>query len=378
MVVISKTRKVLILFGLPLLIAILLLFWWNNQPKHDIDAVQAVNNPIPVHTAVVINKDVPIRIQGLGTVAAWHSVVIRSRVDGQLDQVLFTEGTDVKQGQVLFKLDDKIQQAQLAQAQAQKTKNQALLNNALADLKRYQALAKSAAIEKQVLDTQVAAVAALRADLLADEANINYAQAQLAYTNILAPISGRTGSVLVDPGNQLRANDTDGMVIINQIDPIAVNFTVPDTVFSQVQQAAQNEKTTVQVFNRLDNTLLAQGDLVLAENQINMASATLGLKARFANAEHKLWPGLSVDVRLILGDMPDALVVPDGAVQRGANGLYVYVVESDNTVRVQNVNTILSQDGLTVIGNGLESGQVVVTDGQYKLRPGLTVTEAES
>lgn len=371
----SNVRRFSLLIGLPIL-AILVWLMWSSKNGADVSLPAAANNPIPVHTAKVIEQDVPIRVQGLGLVQAWHTVTVRSRVDGRLDQVLFKEGDSVKQGQVLVKLDDRAEQANLAAAKAQKAKNQALLKNARLDLQRYEQLAGQMAIEKQILDTQRAEVDSLAASLLSDQASIDMANAELDYTRIVSPIDGKTGALLIDPGNQIRASESDGVVIINQIDPIAVSFTVPDTVFSQVQKAASNDTALVQVFDRAEQSLLAEGQLVLVDNQIDTASATLKLKAKFDNSNHSLWPGLSVDVRLILGSMENALVVPEDAVQRGAQGLYVYVVEEDSTIRMQPVNTLLFQDGIAVILNGLEVGQNIVLDNQYKLSPGMEVAEA--
>lgn len=371
----SNVRRSILLIGLPVLAVVLWFLWFADKPNQAAPAVVS-NQIIPVHTAKVIEQDVPLRIQGLGQVQAWHTVTVRSRVDGQLDEVFFTEGEQVKQGQLLARLDNRVQKANLAEAQAKLARNKTLLDNAQKDLSRYQQLAKQKAIEKQILDTQVAEVAVLHSSLLADEASIALAETELDYTEITAPIAGRTGALLIDPGNQLKANDTDGIVRINQIDPIAVSFTVPDVVFSQVQNAANSDTSVVQVFDRTNNTMLAQGELILVDNQIDASSATLRLKARFDNSEQILWPGLSVDVRLILGDIANALVVPEGAVQRGADGLYVYVVDENSTVRVQPVNTMMVQDGLAIITDGLSAGQNVVIDGQYKLRPGAMVSEA--
>lgn len=371
----SNVRRSLLLIGLPVLAVLLWLMWYQPQ-QIEADTTSLANNPVPVHIAKVIEQDIPLRVQGLGQVQAWHTVTVRTRIDGRLDKVYFQEGEDVKQGQLLIELDNRVQVANLEAAKAQKAKNQVLLNNANQDLQRYQQLAKHMAIEKQALDAQKAQVASLQASLLADEASISLAKTELDFTKIVAPIDGRTGELLVDAGNQIRANDTTGIVIIKQIDPIAVSFTVPDTVFTQVHNAANNESALVQVLDRSEQALLAEGQLVLLDNQIDPASATLRLKAKFSNQDHKLWPGLSVDVRLILGSIENALVVPEDAVQRGAQGLYVYVVEPDSTVSMQPVETMLFQDGLAIILNGLQAGQSVVVDGQYKLRPGMAVAEA--
>lgn len=372
----SNVRRSILFIGLPIL-AILIWFMWFAKPIDQLNPIVVSDNSVPVHIAKAIEQDVPLRIQGLGQVQPWHTVTVRSRVDGRLDEVYFTEGQQVEKGQLLAKLDDRVQQANLAEAKAKLARNSTLLENAKKDLARYEQLAKHMAIEKQALDTQKAEVAILQSALLADQASITLAETELDYTSITAPITGRTGALLIDPGNQLRTND-DGAVIvkINQIDPIAVSFTVPDVFFSQVQKAASNNTALVQVFDRAAQAMLAEGELVLMDNQIDPSSATLRLKAKFDNTESNLWPGLSVDVRLILGSIENALVVPEGAVQRGADGLYVYVVQDDSTVSVQSVKTMMVQDGQAIIIDGLTMGQDVVTDGHYKLRPGAKVTEA--
>lgn len=371
----SNVRRTILIIGLPVL-AIIIWFMWFAKPVDNLPIVDTAGKAVPVHIAKVIEQDVPLRVQGLGQVQPWHTVTVRSRIDGRLDEVFFSEGQHVEKGQLLARLDDRIQKANLAEANAKLARNKTLLDNAKKDLVRYEQLAKHMAIEKQVLDTQTAEVAVLNSSLLADEASISLAATELDYTEIKAPVSGRTGALLIDPGNQVRANDSNGIVTINQIDPIAVSFTVPDVYFAQVQNAANNNTALVQVFDRSVQEMLAQGELVLIDNQIDASSATLRLKAKFENEDHNLWPGLSVDVRLILGSMENALVIPEGAVQRGSDGLYVYVVQSDSTVSVQSVKTMMNQDGLAIIVDGLEPGQDVVIDGHYKLRPGTKVIEA--
>ena len=406
--VMSSVRRSILWWGLSALLILLAWGWWSGRSTQAVAASNPEPAPVLVHTALVESRDVPIRLQGLGAVQAWASVMVRARIDGQLESVGFREGQVVHQGELIAQLDDRVQKAQLAQADAQKARDQALLNNARADLKRYVELARHGAIDRKTLDTQQAQVAVLQASVQADEAQVQAARAQLDYTRITAPLTGRTGPLLVDPGNLVRASDADGLVLINQVDPIAVSFTVPDTAFQAVHAAVLKSRQqapdtaaateaplagskaatgappvagqpidglTVEVYGRGQSEKLGSGALVLVDNRIDTASGTLRLKARLDNPDQALWPGQTVDVRLILGARLGALVVPESAVQRGADSLYVYVVESDGSVRVQPVTLVVAQDGLAVITEGLKAGQRVVADGQYKLRPGLKIAE---
>jgi multidrug efflux system membrane fusion protein len=386
LMVISSVRRSFLWWGLPALLILGALGWWSSRPAKAVAAAHATPAPVLVHTAVVEARDVPIRLQGLGAVQAWASVTVRARIDGQLESVGFREGQVVHQGQLIAQLDDRVQKAQLAQAVAQKARDQAQLDNAREDLKRYVELARHGAIDRKTLDTQRAQVAVLQATVQADEAQVQAAKVQLDYTRITAPLTGRTGALQVDPGNLIRTTDANGLVLINQVDPIAVSFTVPDTAFSAVQAAVRKthpaqtagqpvDGLTVEIYGRGQSQRLGSGALVLVENRIDPASGTLRLKARLDNPDQALWPGQTVDVRLILGARTGALVVPQSAVQRGADGLFVYVVGADDSVRAQPVRMVVAQDGLAVVTEGLTAGERVVVDGQYKLRPGLKIEE---
>lgn len=380
---ISSARRSFLWWGLAALLILSVWGWWSGRARPAVAAAGTGTAPVLVHTTTVAERDMPIRLQGLGAVQAWASVTVRARIDGQLESVGFREGEVVRQGQLIAQLDDRVQKAQLAQAVAQRARDQAQLDNARQDLTRYVELARHGAIDRKTLDTQRAQVAVLQATIQADEAQIQAARVQLDYTRITAPLTGRTGTLRVDPGNLVRATDADGLVLINQVDPIAVSFTVPDTAFAEVQAAVHaagrpGPGLAVEVYGRGQPERLGQGELVLVDNQIDAASGTLRLKARLDNPDMALWPGQTVDVRLILGDRAKALVVPESAVQRGAQGLYVYVVGADDAVRVQTVRTVVAQDGLIVVAEGLSAGQRVVIDGQYKLRPGLKIAELKA
>jgi multidrug efflux system membrane fusion protein len=337
--------------------------------------------PVVATVAAVQQQPMPLVRNGIGTVAATQSVTVKTRIDGQLDRIVFTEGQDVKAGQVLAHIDARALQAQLAQAQAARAKDQASLANARADLARTTQLIRDDAATQQQLDTQQALVAQLQAAVQADDAQIAYAQVQLSYTTITAPIAGRTGARLVDVGNIVHAADATGLVVINQVDPITVVFTLPEEAFQDVNRAfhTSRQPLVVQALPRTGTEVLGTGQLTLLNNQIDTANGTVQLKARFPNPQHALWPGQYVNVRLQLGTRPDALTIPAAAVQRGQDGTYVYRVEPDGrTVQTQAVTVADIQDGLAVIDQGLAAGQQVVVDGQYKLKPGATITAAKA
>ena len=328
-------------------------------------------------TALVKQQDMPIYQAGVGTVTALASVTVKARIDGQLDQVGFIEGQDVKAGQMLARLDPRTLQAQLQQAQAQKARDQAQLGNARLDLQRYTTLITQDAATQQQLDTQKALVAQLDAAVKTDDAQINYAQVQLSFTNITAPISGRVGARLVDPGNIVHAADANGLVVINQIDPIAVVFSLPEEGFQAINRAlhTSHQPLAVLVYPRGSTQVLGRGKLILLNNQIDTSTGTVQLKGSFENAAHALWPGQYVNVRLVLGTRAQALTIPAAAVQRSQNGTYAYTVDADNTVQKQPIDVAQIQDGIAIIDKGLSAGQRVVVDGQYKLKSGVKIVE---
>jgi multidrug efflux system membrane fusion protein len=349
------------------------------QAADDKDKKKAVEPPVVIKTAPVKAQDMPIFRVGIGTVTPTFSVTVKARVDGELDSVGFTEGQDVKKGQVLARLDPRTLQAQLLQAQATRAKDQATLVNARVDLQRYTTLIAQDAATQQQLDTQKALVAQLDATVKNDDAQINYAQVQLSFTTIAAPISGRVGARLVDPGNIVHAADTTGLVVINQIDPISVLFTLPEDAVQDTNRALSTTKKPliVRAFPRTGTELLGTGTLTLVNNQIDTSTGTVQMKASFPNPLHNLWPGQFVNMRLILGTYPKALTIPEAAVQRSQTGVYTYVVSADGqTVQSQPISLVQIEDGVAVVSSGLSAGQKVVTDGQYKLKPGSHVVEA--
>ena len=358
--------------------------WGLNRSAIAADP-KAADRPAPAvvaTTAPVQQHDVPIYRVGIGTVTATQSVTVKARIDGQLDKVDFIEGQDVKAGQMLARIDPRTLQAQLAQVLAAKAKDQATLANARVDLQRYTKLIADDATTQQQLDTQQALVAQLEATVKTDDAQISFAQVQLAFTNITAPIGGRLGARLVDVGNIVHATDANGLVVINQVDPISVVFTLPEEAFQDINRAINASGTShkplvVQAYPRSGTELLGTGTLVLLNNQIDTASGTVQLKGSFPNPTHTLWPGQYVNVRLVLGQRSQALTIPAAAVQRSQDGTYVYAVGADGkTVQSQTVQVAQIQDGIAIIDKGLAAGQRVVVTGQYKLKPGATIVEA--
>ncbi|TCT08599.1 efflux RND transporter periplasmic adaptor subunit [Paralcaligenes ureilyticus] len=378
MTTLSSTRRSMLLIGIPVLAVLGGAIWLITHHKTDAAPPPAQTTSVVATTTRVQQHDVPIYLTGIGTVTARESVTVRARVDGQLEAIGFKEGQDVTQGQLIAQIDPRTLQAQLDQALAQKAKDAAQLANARLDLRRYTDLAKQNASPRQLLDTQRAQVAQLEAALQADEAQVNYAKTQFSFTRITAPISGRVGARLVDPGNIVHATDPNGLVVINQIDPISVVFTLPEESFQDINQALHNSKTPLAVtaYARNNPEALGQGHLILLNNQIDTSTGTVQLKADFPNSDHKLWPGQYVNARLYLGVRKSALTIPSQAVLRGPEGNFTFVVDANDTARVQAIHVLGIQDGLAIVDKGLQAGQRIVTDGQYKLKTGVKVTES--
>ena len=375
----SSKRRALywIALALSVLTAVIVFrVFFTNKPAPQRPSAAAV----PATTAIAAEEDVPVTLAGIGTVTPLLSVTVKVRVDGQLESVAFKEGQDVKAGDLLAQIDPRPFQAVLQQAQAQKARDEALLKNAQLDLERYTTLWQQDSVSRQILDTQRATAEQLKATVQADQAQIDTAKLQLTYSTIRAPISGRTGARLVDPGNIVHAADTTGLVVINQIDPMAVVFTLPEDKFQTVNKALGNGAKALKVmaYARETAELLGSGKLTLVNNQIDTATGTFQLKGVFANAAHLLWPGQYVNVSVILGTRQSAVTVPASVVQRGPNGLVAYVVGADDAVAVQPIRVASSQDGKAVIEEGIAAGTRVVVDGQYKLKPGSKVTEVQA
>ncbi|MHC2332886.1 efflux RND transporter periplasmic adaptor subunit [Bradyrhizobium sp. USDA 4454] len=335
-------------------------------------AITPASRPVPVTTGLVREDDFALSRTGLGTVQAFNTVTVRVRVDGELQKIAFQEGQDVQVGDVLAEIDPRPYQAQLKQAEADKARDEALLANARLDLDRYSSLVVKEFATRQSVDTQKALVAQYEASIARDRAVIDNAQVQLGYTTIVSPLRGRTGIRLIDQGNIVHATDATGLVVITQISPISVIFTLPQQYLPEVLEASRRQTLTVSAYAQDDRTKLSDGQLTLIDNQIDQATGTMRLKATFENQNGALWPGQFVSSRLTVGSGRGA-VVPDSAVQSGPNGNYVFVVKQDSTVDLRPIRVAASRNGQALIAEGIKPGETVVTDGQYRLRPGSHV-----
>jgi multidrug efflux system membrane fusion protein len=329
---------------------------------------------VPVTVAAVTRQDVPLLLEGIGTVQPVNIVTIRSRVDGELQKVFFTEGQEVKAGDPLAQIDPRPFQAALDEATAKKAQDEAQLANAQRDLERYEALARKDFSSRQQFDTQKAQVAQFQALVQGDQASIDNARIQLDYAAIRSPIDGRAGFRLVDPGNIVHAADATGIVVVTQMHPISVVFTLPEDEVHGVAKAMGGGPLKVSVNSRDGKLHLADGVLKLIDNQIDETTGTIRLKAEFDNADGALWSGEFVMAQLLLRTDAKVLTVPSTAVQRGPNGLYVYVVKPDNTAELRPVEADRLEQAVAVISSGLDEGERVVVSGHLKVQPGAAVT----
>jgi len=333
--------------------------------------------PIPVVAAAASKGEIAVIMNGLGTATPLRTVTVRSRVDGELMRVLFGEGQIVKQGQLLAEIDPRPFQVQLAQAEGQLVRDRALLENAHLDLERYQALFAQDSIAKQQVDTQASLVRQYEGAVQVDGSQIDNARLQLAYTRITAPVSGRVGLRLVDPGNIVRAGDANGLVVITQLQPVAVVFTVPqDSVPAVLKRMQSGETIPVEAWDREQKAKLASGTLASADNQVDPATGTVKLKAQYANDDGALFPNQFVNVRMKLDTLRGVIVIPSAAVQRGAQGLFVYLVKADKTVAPRPVKLGPTEGQTVAVTEGLAAGDLVVVDGMDRLRPGAAVEVA--
>lgn len=329
---------------------------------------------IPVSIAPVQKVDFPVYLTGLGTVQGFNTVQVRTRIDGQIDKIAFTEGQTVKQGDLLVEIDPRPFQAVLDQAKAKKQQDEANLANANLDLQRYTKLGEFAT--RQQTDTQRSTVAQLTAQIAADEASISNAQTQLDYTQVKSPITGVAGLRQVDIGNIVNASTQTGIVTISQVEPISVIFTAPEDQLPYISEGQKAGALKVIAFTTDGKKTLAEGKLAVINNQVDTTSGTIRLKAVFDNKDHALWPGQSVSTRLLVRTLKDATVVPDDAVQHSTNGLYAYTVNQDSKAEVHKIKVSYGIDGRSVVDEGLSPGQQVITGGQFKVQPGSLVSTA--
>jgi membrane fusion protein, multidrug efflux system len=350
--------------------------WGRYQARQEAaaNAQKVVRNAVQVNTAQVEKSDFPVYLTGLGTVQGFNTVLVRSRVDGQIDKIAFKEGQVVNQGDLLVEIDPRPYQATLDQAKAKKSQDEANLANVNLDLQRFIKLGEFAT--KQQLDTQHSSVLQLTAQIEADTAAIANAQTQLDYTAIQSPIPGVVGLRQVDIGNIVNASTQTGIVSVAQVEPIAVIFTAPEEQLPYINEAQAVAPLKVIAITTDGKKPLAEGKLSVVNNQVDTTSGTIRLKAVFDNKDHALWPGQSVSTRLLVNTLKGATVVPDGAIQHSTSGLYAYTVDENNKAVLNKVKVSQSIDGRSVVDEGLSPGQRVITTGQYKVSPGTLVSSA--
>jgi multidrug efflux system membrane fusion protein len=349
-------------------------FRGGDQATAANSAQKSARNAVRVSIAPVEKADFPVYLTGLGTVQGFNTVLVRTRVDGQIDKIAFKEGQMVKQGDLLVEIDPRPYQAALDQAVAKKAQDEANLANANLDLQRYTQLGEFAT--RQQLDTQHSTVQQLTAQIEADEAAIFNARTQLDYTAIKSPIPGVAGLRQVDLGNIVNASTQTGIVTVAQVEPIAVIFTAPEEQLPYITETQAVQPAKVIAITTDGKKPLAEGTLAVVNNQVDTSSGTVRLKALFENKNHALWPGQSVSTRLLLKTLKDATVIPDDAIQHSTDGLYAYVVNQDNKAELRKIKVSQSIDGRSVVDDGLSPGQQVITAGQYKVQPGTLVSTA--
>jgi RND family efflux transporter MFP subunit len=357
------------------IVVLIAVLWWifgTSKPE------APKPPPVPVSVIKAEQQDVPHMASGIGTVESLHNVTLRPQVEGVLAEVLFQEGQTVHRGDLLARIDDRALAAALAQAQADKARNEAQLRSAEQDLTRYRNLVKEEAISRQTVEQQEAAVGQLKAAVNANDAAIAAAQVQLSYTRITAPVSGRIGLRRVDPGNLVRATDADGLVTVTQIAPISVVFSLPQTLVPSIQPLLkQPGEAVVVAYDRDNGTPLAEGRLSMIDNQIDTTTGTIKLRAEFANTDGSLWPGQFVTVKLRIGETVKATVVPPRAVKQGLEGPFVFRI-AEGKAQVVPVTVGYATDQVTVITKGVAPGDTIVSDGQSRLKDGVPVNIVEA
>jgi multidrug efflux system membrane fusion protein len=349
-------------------------FYAEKQAAAASNAQKATRNAVRVTAAPVEKADFPVYLTGLGSVQGFNTVLVRTRVDGQIDKIAFKEGQMVRQGDLLAEIDPRPFQAALDQAKAKKAQDEANLANANLDLQRFTKLGEFAT--RQQTDTQRSTVAQLTAQIAADDAAVFNAQTQLDYTQVKSPITGVASLRQVDIGNIVNASTQTGIVSIAQIEPIAVIFTAPEEQLPDINEAQSAQSLKVIAITTDGKKPLAEGKLAVINNQVDTTSGTIRLKAVFDNKNHALWPGQSVSTRLLVKTLKDATVVPDDAIQHGNDGLYAYVVNQESKAELRKVKVSQSIDGRSVVDEGLSPGQQVITGGQYKVQAGTLVSTA--
>jgi membrane fusion protein, multidrug efflux system len=353
-----------------------LLYFMHIRPLEKAVAAPAPPPAVSVVGGVVAQHDVPIYLSGVGTVIAYNTDIVRAQIQGQIISINFTEGQKVHAGDLLAQIDPRPYQALIDQYVGNLERDQAQLINAEANLTRYTQLGDKGWATPQLIETQKAQVGQLQAAIKADQALVDAAKVELSFTRLTSPIDGVVGIRQIDVGNIISPSTTNGLVVVTQIDPISLIFTLPETALPQIQQQQQRAKTPLSVlaYNQDDTIMLDQGVLGLVNNEILQTTGSIQLKANFANASHKLWPGQLVNARLLVDTRHNGLTVAASAVQQGPNGAYVYVIAPNDTVENQPVKVAQISGGQALIDSGLQANEQVVVDGQYKLQPGTRVT----
>jgi membrane fusion protein, multidrug efflux system len=374
----ARSPRVALIGVALVLLLIVAVYGAADAPKRSAAAAGGAGQPVRVETALATRGDVPVYLEGLGTVQAFYTVTITPRVDGELMKLGFVEGQMVKPGDLLAQIDPRPFQAALDQAQAAKAKDAAQLANARRDLERYVSLAPEEFTSEQTLETQRALVAQLEAQVAGDQAAIDNARTQLDYTAIRSPIQGRTGIRLTDPGNIVHATPATGIVVVTQVQPIAVIFTLPADALQAVNAAMGSGPVAVTAVSRDGKNVLGTGTVKLIDNQIDQTTGTMRLKAVFPNQDGKLWPGDFVNARVLVQTRHAALTIPSAAVQRGPSGVFAYVVTPDATVQMRPLQIGGESGALTIVEQGLEAGDRVTTNNQYRLQAGAHVSRVEA
>jgi multidrug efflux system membrane fusion protein len=367
-------RTVLITAGVAGFAVLGLFYWYWSQGPDPAHAGRPARTAVPVSVATASRQDVPVYLTGLGTVQALFTVGIHAQVDGKLKEVFFQEGQRVQKGDVLAKIDPRLYQAALDAAKAHKAQDEAALTAAVKDMARFQTLILKNVETQQNVDLQQSKVDQAKASIAADDAAIETAQTNLDYTTIVATNDGRMGVRMVDPGNIVHASDQGAIAILTQTEPITVTFTLPAQTLDDVRDAMARGAVEVAAYDRDNVRLLSTGTLSTIDNLIDPATASYRLKATFKNDDERLWPGEFVNVRLLVDTRKDVVVIPPPAVQRGPHGLFTWVVKSDNTVEPRPIQTGTTTGNSTIVSAGIDDGERVVTDGQYKLQTNAPVT----
>jgi multidrug efflux system membrane fusion protein len=365
-------RKIIILaVGVVVILGGVLAFNLGSAPKA---STAAPASPVPIVAGVVAQHDVPIYLTGIGTVIAYNTAIIHSQIQGQIASINFSEGQTVHASDLLAQIDPRPYQAQIEQLTANQDRDQAQLTNSIANLNRYATLEQKGWATPQLLDTQKAQVSQLQNAVKSDQALIDAANVQLSYTRLTSPFDGVTGIRQIDVGNVIHPTDVNGLVVVTQVEPISVIFTLPETDLPKIQQHQGNAELTVFAYSQDGKIQLDQGKLTLVDNEILQTTGSIRLKAEFPNTARRLWPGELISVRLLVDTRHDGLTVPASVVQQGQQGAYAYVVNPDGSVTSRLIKVAQISEGQALIDSGLGANEQVVVDGQYKLQEGTHVT----